>query len=551
MGWPLLAALVAPADPDQLRVGLDVAEALRVVRREDRDGVPRFRMHRLVQEVRREERPVGKFPDMALVVLDRLGDWLEARRQDFSDLPAFEAELDHLDAWIGAADTLGTAAARVRLRWLRAYPSWHRGEYTRALDELDTALALFATAAGDRVMEAHLHADRGVILGELGEHRKALEMETRALDLRRELLGERHPDTAASYDNVGGTLSALGEHRKALEMATRALDLRRELLGERHPDTAASYNNVGGTWSALGEHRKALEMQTRALDLRRELLGERHPDTAASYHNVGATWSALGEDQKALEMQTRPSTCAGSSWASAIPTPPPPTTTWAAPGARWASTRRPWRWRPAPSTCAGSSWASAIPTPPPPTTTWAPPGARWATTGRPWRDAAVGPPPRPLLQQRGRAPPGRGRPRPPGGMQTRALDLRRELLGERHPDTATSYNNVGGTWSALGEHRKALEMQTRALDLRRELLGERHPKTVNSAISVLFSLRALGRKMDLFSLARDLVNRLPPSTSRYKEIVNAYNDACPPGFRRLGPEGPKGQTSKEKAKKRR
>ena len=31
---------------------------------------------------------------------------------------------------------------------------------------------------------------------------------------------------------------------------------------------------------------------------------------------------------------------------------------------------------------------------------------------------------------------------------------RRKVLGEDHPDVATSLNNVGGTYFALGEYRK-------------------------------------------------------------------------------------------------
>ncbi len=277
MGWSLLVQLVDPADPDVLRDGVDLAEALRVLRLERgaRDGAePRFRMHRLVQEVRRRERPLLSSGELARKVLGRIAPWFEARRQDFSDLDAYEAELNHVDAWIAAADELVEADARVRLRWLRAYPAWHRGEYERSLREIDGALRVLEhLSLEDRLLEAHLRADRGTIRTHLGRHAPALADAEWALATRQELLGERHPDTATSYNNVGMTHGALGDHRKALEFLTRALDLTREQLGEWHPDTARTYNNVGSSHGALGEHRKAMEFNTRALDLRRELLG--------------------------------------------------------------------------------------------------------------------------------------------------------------------------------------------------------------------------------------------------------------------------------------
>lgn len=305
MGWPLLLELVRPADPDLLRDGADLAEALRVLRREDHASaptVPRFRMHRLVQEVRRAEHPADARPAAVAAMVHRGVAWFQSRRLDFQDLDAYEAELDHLDAWVALADRLGLGEARVRLRWLRAYPAWHRGRYRESLQEIEAALAVYRELGlQDPVLEAHLRSDRGVVLDLLGRYREALGEDQEALRLRIDALGEEHADTATSYDNVGGSLGRLGRHAEALKHKHQALALRRQLLGEQHPDTARSYDNVGGTLGDLGRRWEALEHQKHALALRRELQGERHPDMATSHNNVGWTLGALERHWEALE----------------------------------------------------------------------------------------------------------------------------------------------------------------------------------------------------------------------------------------------------------
>ena len=60
----------------------------------------------------------------------------------------------------------------------------------------------------------------------------------RALDIRRKALGEGHPDTARSYNNLALNLDVQGRYAEAQPLYQRALDIRRKALGEGHPDTA-------------------------------------------------------------------------------------------------------------------------------------------------------------------------------------------------------------------------------------------------------------------------------------------------------------------------
>ena len=61
-----------------------------------------------------------------------------------------------------------------------------------------------------------------------------------------------------------------------------------------------------------------------------------------------------------------------------------------------------------------------------------------------------------------------------------ALTLWRELLGDRHPDVATSLNNLAGLYRSQGKYAEAEPLFQQALALRRELLGDRYPTVATS-----------------------------------------------------------------------
>ncbi|WP_159038893.1 MULTISPECIES: tetratricopeptide repeat protein, partial [unclassified Streptomyces] len=60
------------------------------------------------------------------------------------------------------------------------------------------------------------------------------------LERRRRVLGEDHPDTLHSAQNLANIVSKLGEHIEARRMSEDVLERRRRVLGEDHPDTLHS-----------------------------------------------------------------------------------------------------------------------------------------------------------------------------------------------------------------------------------------------------------------------------------------------------------------------
>jgi tetratricopeptide (TPR) repeat protein len=119
-----------------------------------------------------------------------------------------------------------------RLRLYEGYVPEIRGDYDVKLALLQALEADFADSPRAKMMAATLN-NIGTMLDSKGEHDKAVEYHTRALDIKMERLGPRHPHVASSLSNIGNALDSKGEHDKAVEYHTRALDNYMERLGPR------------------------------------------------------------------------------------------------------------------------------------------------------------------------------------------------------------------------------------------------------------------------------------------------------------------------------
>ena len=70
-----------------------------------------------------------------------------------------------------------------------------------------------------------------------------------------------------------------GQYAEAEPLYRQAMEIRRTALGERHPDYAASLNNLAVLYQAMGRHAEAEPLYQQAMEIRRTALGERHPTT--------------------------------------------------------------------------------------------------------------------------------------------------------------------------------------------------------------------------------------------------------------------------------
>ena len=123
----------------------------------------------------------------------------------------------------------------------------------------------------------------------------------RALSLREEVLGEEHPDVASTLDNLGTLYFATGRYELAEPLFERALKIRKKVYGDTHRLVAATENNLGQLYLIAGRLSKAWDAQNEALKTWRITVGEEHPDFATGLNNLGSLFQRARKYEKAEE----------------------------------------------------------------------------------------------------------------------------------------------------------------------------------------------------------------------------------------------------------
>lgn len=455
MSTSLLAALLDVSET-ALIGPLSLASKLRLLGTEDDpmgDGSPRYRIHRLVQEVRRDEISIEQRTTWAQDVSHRLAAWFEQRRVEFADLPAFEAEIDHLHAWQQRALD-GRWPVRARLAWLQGYPHFHRGRYREAHEWVEAAGRYHReTPAGDD-LEALLADDMGQLEQQLGNPRDALGHYQRALALRRQRHVDDHADTALSLRNVARATRELGDYKQALELSEQSLAMSLAVYGPRHRAIASVLHDVGVTHASLGDYRKAIDFLSRALQLNQELLGAFHHDHAPLLSSLGGTYGEFGNDQTALTLQRQALEIAQKAFGDEHPNTATVRNNLGVTYLRLGEHR-----------LAKEHAEGAL------KTQREMFGEDHPATGAAFLNVAsiytaLGDHVKALA------------------LEAQALDVHIRVFGETHPQTATALNNLGSTYEDLGEYETALVLGRRSLEIRRSVLGEDHPDTASSFANV-------------------------------------------------------------------
>jgi hypothetical protein len=87
----------------------------------------------------------------------------------------------------------------------------------------------------------------------------------------------------------------LGDYRQARTLAEDTLTRRRRVLGEDHPDTLTSANNLANVLHTLGDYQQARTLHEDTLTRKRRVLGDDHPHTRQSKQNLAEALRKLEE----------------------------------------------------------------------------------------------------------------------------------------------------------------------------------------------------------------------------------------------------------------
>ena len=136
------------------------------------------------------------------------------------------------------------------------------------------------------------------------------------------VLGDDHPYTLTSMNNVAEIRRVLGDLPGAQALHEQTLAARRQHFGDDHPDKMNSMNNLALTRYAVGDLDGARQLLEQALAGYRRVLDEDHPNSLRSMNNLAsileqssATWTAPAS------CTNRPWPPASGCWALSTPRP--------------------------------------------------------------------------------------------------------------------------------------------------------------------------------------------------------------------------------------
>ena len=371
------------------------------------------------------------------------------------------AVLDRAAARIaGKFDSQPPVEASIRQTIGSAYSDL--GLFAEAQRQMERALNLRRRVLGQEHPDtvSSMHALGGLYL-RAGKYGPSEALLNETLEVRRRLRGDRHPDTLAVMGELA-TLAGMvqGDYARTAAMFTKVLDVQRSALGEEHPDTLAVMNQLATQYVNQGKYAKAEDLYKKVLDIKRRVMGEEHPSTLMSMSNLGVVNRYQGKYAQAETLLT-----------SAL-----------------QMTRRVL-------------------------------GAEHQETLKVLRNLA-------LLYQ------AQARYEQTGPLLSEVLRIGRRVLGEQHPDTLAALNNVAELHRLQEEYLEAGAMFNEILAVRRRLLAADHPNITNVLASLGGMELEQGRYVEAEPLLREALDgqrKTSPDTWR-RYYTESLLGACLTGL---------------------
>jgi tetratricopeptide (TPR) repeat protein len=133
-----------------------------------------------------------------------------------------------------------------------------------------------------------------------GRCAEALELARQTLERAEKELGNNHPATLASLNNLAFFYKAQGRYGEAEPLYKNVLEALEHVLGQDDPNTLSSVNNLAALYYAQGRFAQAEPLYRRALEGSERVRGRQHPDTLGIKGNLTALLTSKGKTEEAL-----------------------------------------------------------------------------------------------------------------------------------------------------------------------------------------------------------------------------------------------------------
>ena len=88
------------------------------------------------------------------------------------------------------------------------------------------------------------------------------------------------------WGTFGNVYHVEGRWKEAEELFVQAMETRKRVLGQEHPDILTSMANLAFTWKSQGRNLEAILLLKECFQLQTHKLGPQHPDTESSLETL-------------------------------------------------------------------------------------------------------------------------------------------------------------------------------------------------------------------------------------------------------------------------
>jgi serine/threonine protein kinase/Tfp pilus assembly protein PilF len=278
-----------------------------------------------------------------------------------------------------------------------------------------------------------------------GKYDPAVTLLTGSLDTARGVLGDEHVQTLTLMTTLGQLYMMQGKLSEAEPLYVKALESRRRHLGDEHADTLTTMGALASLYWRQGKYAQAEPIRAQVVQLQRRLLGDEHPDTLTSLNNLALLASYQG---------------------------------------RYAE--------------AEAQFLQLIET-------------MHRVLGVEHLETMISEGNLGIVYYR------QGRHAEAEAVFTKVLEKKQRVLGEEHPETLTSMNNLGVVYRTEGKYPQAERLYTKVMNVHRRVLGDNHQNTLVTMNGLAFLYMVQGKS---------------------KQAERLYTDALAAQRRLLGEEHP-------------
>jgi len=349
--------------------------------------------------------------------------------------------------------------------------------------DLKVRTALDRAAAGiagkfdkQPLVEASIRQTIGMTYRDLGLYPEAQRQLEKALSLRRQLLGEEHPDTLASMGDLAILYRDQSKRAQAELLLAKVLNVQRRVLGADRPETLETAHELAQVYDENGKTALAEPLLTETLKARRRVLGQDHPDTLLTMGTLGSLYQEQGKYAeaerllaKALSVQRR---VWGENHPETLDTMNSLASLYSTEG-KYAQAEPLYL-----DTLAIKRRVL---------------GEEHSETLVTMNNLAS------LYRTEGKYP--QAEP-----LQTRAFEIQRRVLGEEHSETLASMNNLAVLYQDEGKYAQAEPLLVKGLEIHRRVLGESHPDTMRAMNNLAGLYMQQGKYVQAEPLMIDVVS---------------------------------------------